>query len=132
MKTLVAIPAYNEELSLGSVLAQLRDHHPLEHVVVIDDGSADSTARVAREGGVRVIRHAVNLGVGAAIGTAFKFAAANGYDRMIQFDADGQHRPEHLDELLSHLGDDVDIVVGSRFADGGRVKTTATRRAVMR
>lgn len=132
MKTLVAIPAYNEELSLGSVLAQLRDHHPLEHVVVVDDGSVDATSRVAREGGVRVIRHAVNLGVGAAIGTAFQYAAANGYDRMIQFDADGQHRPEHLDELLEHLGDDVDIVVGSRFASGGRFKTTVTRRAVMR
>ncbi len=132
MKTLVAIPAYNEELSLGSVLAQLKDHHPLEHVVVVDDGSADATARVASEGGVRVIRHAVNLGVGAAIGTAFQYAAAHGYDRMIQFDADGQHRPEHLDELLSHLGDDVDIVVGSRFAEGGRFKTTVTRRAVMR
>lgn len=132
MKILVAIPAFNEELSLGSVLRQLRDHHPLEHVVVVDDGSADATARVARENGVRVIRHAVNLGVGAAIGTAFQYAAANGYDRVIQFDADGQHRPEHLDELLTHLGDDADIVVGSRFAAGGRFKTTVTRRAVMR
>jgi glycosyltransferase involved in cell wall biosynthesis len=132
LKTLVAIPAYNEELSLGAVLASLKQHHPLEHVVVIDDGSADETSRVARESGVRVIRHAVNLGVGAAVGTAFQFAAANGYVRMIQFDADGQHRPEHLDEMLAHLSDDVDIVVGSRFAAGGRFKTTATRRAVMR
>lgn len=133
MKTLVAIPAFNEELSLGAVLASLQQHHPLEHVVVVDDGSRDATARVARENGVRVIRHAVNLGVGAAIGTAFQYAAAHGYERMVQFDADGQHRPEHIDELFAHLGDsDVDIVVGSRFAGGGRFKTTATRRAVMR
>lgn len=132
MKVLVAIPAYNEELSLGAVLAQLKDHHPLEHVVVVDDGSADDTAAVARAHRVRVIRHAVNLGVGAAIGTAFQYAAANDYDRMIQFDADGQHRPEHLDELLAHLGDDADIVVGSRFAAGGRFKTTVARRLVMR
>jgi glycosyltransferase involved in cell wall biosynthesis len=132
MKTLIAIPAYNEELSLGSVLMSLKEHHPLEHVVVVDDGSADETSRVAREGGVRVIRHAVNLGVGAAIGTAFQFAAAHDYERMVQFDADGQHRPDHLAEMLAHLDEDVDIVVGSRFAAGGRFKTTATRRAVMR
>jgi glycosyltransferase involved in cell wall biosynthesis len=133
VKTLVAIPAYNEELSLGPVLASLKEHHPLEHVIVVDDGSADRTSAVARAAGVRVIRHAVNLGVGAAIGTAFQYASAHAYDHMIQFDADGQHRPEHLDELLAHLADaDVDVVVGSRFADGGRFKTTATRRAVMR
>lgn len=133
MKTLIAIPAFNEELSLGAVLTSLKGHHPLEHVIVVDDGSVDDTSRVARDAGVRVIRHAVNLGVGAAIGTAFQFAAAHGYDRMVQFDADGQHRPEHLDEMLAHLADrDVDIVVGSRFADGGRFKTTVTRRAIMR
>jgi glycosyltransferase involved in cell wall biosynthesis len=131
VKTLVAIPAYNEELSLGSVLTSLKEHHPLEHVVVVDDGSVDATAQIARDAGVRVLRHAINLGVGAAIGTAFKYAAANGYERMIQFDADGQHRPDHLDELMNMLGD-ADIVVGSRFASGGKFKTTVTRRAVMR
>jgi glycosyltransferase involved in cell wall biosynthesis len=131
VRTLVAIPAYNEELSLGSVLASLKEHHPLEHVVVVDDGSFDGTAKVARAAGVRVLRHAINLGVGAAIGTAFKFAAANDYDRMIQLDADGQHRPDHLEELLVRL-DDVDVVVGSRFAEGGTYKTTLSRRSVMR
>jgi glycosyltransferase involved in cell wall biosynthesis len=131
VKTLVAIPAYNEEASLGAVLRELASHHPLEHVVVVDDGSRDDTSRVAREAGVRVIRHAVNLGVGGAIGTAFQFAAANGYQRMIQLDADGQHRPEHLEHLLERLTD-ADVVVGSRFASGGRFRTTVTRRAVMR
>ncbi len=131
VKTLVAIPAFNEEASIGSVLLELSAHHPLEHVVVVDDGSRDATSRVAREAGVRVIRHAVNLGVGAAIGTAYQFAAAHHYDRMIQLDADGQHRPEHLEQLLERLID-ADVVVGSRFAAGGRFKTTLARRTVMR
>lgn len=131
MKMLIAIPAYNEEASLGSVLDELETYHPREHIVVIDDGSTDGTSRVARAAGVRVIRHAVNLGVGAAIGTAYKYAAGHKYDRMIQLDADGQHRPDHLEQLLTGLSD-ADVVVGSRFAAGGRYKTTLARRIVMR
>jgi glycosyltransferase involved in cell wall biosynthesis len=129
--TLIAIPAFNEEASLGAVLADLRLHHPLEHVIVIDDGSRDSTSLVARESGVRVIRHPINLGVGAAMGTAFKFAARNGYEAMVQLDADGQHRPEFLSVLLDQIGT-ADIVIGSRFADGGYFRTTFARRSAMR
>jgi glycosyltransferase involved in cell wall biosynthesis len=129
--TLIAIPAFNEEASLGAVLADLRLHHPLEHVIVIDDGSRDSTSLVARESGVRVIRHPINLGVGAAMGTAFKFAARHGYEAIVQLDADGQHRPEFLSVLLDQIGT-ADIVIGSRFADGGYFRTTFARRSAMR
>ena len=131
IKALVAIPAYNEEASLGAVLADLRNHHALEHVIVIDDGSRDTTATIAREAGVRVIRHPVNLGVGAAMGTAFKYAALHGYEALVQLDADGQHRPEFLGVLLDEVGT-ADIVIGSRFADGGYFRTTRARRTVMR
>lgn len=131
MKTLIAIPAYNEAASLGAVLADLSNHHPLEHVIVIDDGSRDGTSRIAKAVGVRVIRHPINLGVGAAMGTAFKYAARHDYQAMVQLDADGQHRPEFLSVLLAQIGT-ADIVVGSRFADGGYFRTTLARRTAMR
>lgn len=131
MKTLVAIPAFNEQDSIGAVLDQLGTHHPLSQVVVIDDGSRDRTYQVVRERGVRVIHHSVNLGVGAAMGTAFKFAVRNGYDAVVQVDADGQHRPEFLERLLAGVGD-ADIVIGSRFADGGGFQTTGARRGAQR
>lgn len=131
MKTLIAMPAFNEEASIGAVIAGLAGHHPLEHVVVIDDGSRDSTSQIARDAGVRVIRHAVNLGVGAAMGTAFKYALRNGYEALVQLDADGQHRPEFLTDLLAGVGT-ADIVVGSRFAGGGNFQSTWARRNVQR
>ena len=130
-KTLIAIPAYNEEASIGAVLAGLREHHPLEHVIVIDDGSRDATSAIALAAGVRVIRHSINLGVGAAMGTAFKFAARHGYEAMVQLDADGQHRPEFLSVLLERV-DTTDIVVGSRFMNGGKFASTWPRRTVQR
>lgn len=131
MKTLIAIPAFNEEASLGAVISDLAGHHPLDHVIVIDDGSRDATSQVARDAGVRVIRHAVNLGVGAAMGTAFKFAARNHYEAVVQLDADGQHRPEFLEALLAGVGG-ADIIVGSRFAAGGDFRSTWARRNVQR
>lgn len=131
MKTLVAIPAFNEEASISAVLADLAKHHPLQHVIVIDDGSKDATSQIAKESGVRVIRHPINLGVGAAMGTAFAFAAKHGYDALVQVDADGQHRPEFLSVLLDQVGVS-DVVIGSRFAAGGRFKTTVARRGAMR
>lgn len=131
MRVLIAIPAYNEEASIESVIRDLAAHHALEDVIVIDDGSRDSTHLVAKAAGARVIRHSVNLGVGAAIGTAFRYAARNGYDCLVQLDADGQHRPEFLGSLLKNVGN-FDVVVGSRFADGGYFRTTLARRTVMR
>ena len=131
MRVLVAIPALNEEAALGAVLDSLAAVHPLDDVVVVDDGSRDATARIARRAGARVLSHAINLGVGAAMGTAFKYAVRKGYQAVIQFDGDGQHRPEHLAELIAAL-DGADVVVGSRFAAGGTFKSSAARRGVQR
>lgn len=131
MRALVAIPALNEAAVIGDVLASLSKVQPLEDVVVVDDGSRDATARIARESGAHVVSHAINLGVGAAMGTAFKFAVQNGYDTVIQFDGDGQHRPEHISELLAAAAD-ADVVIGSRFAKGGTFKSSAARRGIQR
>lgn len=128
---LVAVPALNEAAALGRVLESLATVQPLRDVVVIDDGSSDDTARIARDAGARVISHAINLGVGAAMGTAFKFAARAGYDAVIQFDGDGQHRPEFIAQLIAAL-DSADLVIGSRYSSGGSYKSSAARRGVQR
>lgn len=131
MKTLIAIPAFNEEASLAMVIRDVSRHHDLVDVLVVDDGSIDRTYTIARSAGARVLRHSINLGVGAAMGTAFQYAARHGYQRLVQLDADGQHRPEFLELLLNDMGD-FDIVIGSRFANGGYFRTTLARRSVMR
>lgn len=133
MKVLVAVPALNEEAVLAQVLASLATAQPMSDVVVIDDGSRDATARIARTAGARVISHAINLGVGAAMGTAFKYAARYGYDAVVQFDGDGQHRPEHIAELVTALdSESADVVIGSRYANAGGYKSSAARRGVQR
>lgn len=131
MRALVAIPALNEAAVIADVLASLSQVQPLKDVVVVDDGSRDNTAQIAREAGANVVSHAINLGVGAAMGTAFKYAVQNGYDAVIQFDGDGQHRPEHIAELIAAAAD-ADVVIGSRFAKGGSFKSSAARRGIQR
>ena len=131
MRVLIAVPALNEAAVIGQVLHSLSATHPLRDVVIVDDGSRDATAQIARDAGAHVVSHAINLGVGAAMGTAFKYAVRNGYDAVIQFDGDGQHRPEHIAELIAGL-EHSDIVIGSRFMDGGTFKSSAARRGVQR
>jgi glycosyltransferase involved in cell wall biosynthesis len=131
MRVLVAVPAFNEEAAIGDSLDALASFHALSDVVVVDDGSADSTATIARARGATVISHAINLGVGAAMGTAFKYAVAHQYDAVVQFDGDGQHRAEHLRDLVSALPN-ADIVIGSRYSEGGQFPASAARRGVQR
>ena len=131
MRVLVAVPALNEAAAIGQVLSSLAAVHPIADVVIVDDGSRDNTASIARAAGAHVVSHAINLGVGAAMGTAFKYAVRNGYDAVIQFDGDGQHRTEHIHELIAAL-DGADIVIGSRFAVAGTYKSSAARRGVQR
>lgn len=113
-KALIAIPAWNEQGSIGSVIAKVREHLPEATVLVVDDGSTDSTARVAQEAGAEVVSLPFNVGVGGAMRTAFLYAQRNGFTALVQVDADGQHDPADLDRLLDGL-DEADIVVGTRF-----------------
>ena len=131
MRLLVAVPALNEAAVIGQVLQTLSTVHPLGDVLIVDDGSRDATAPISRAAGARVVSHAINLGVGAAMGTAFKYAVRNGYDTVVQFDGDGQHRAEHIADLVVALAD-ADIVIGSRYAAGGTFKSSAARRGVQR
>jgi len=127
---LVMIPALNEE---GSVAAVIEDAIVTLHgdVVVIDDGSTDRTAELARAAGATVLRHSFNLGVGGAIQTALRYATAQGYDRVLQLDGDGQHEAGEAKRLLDALDStDADFVVGNRFEGGWPV--TRSRRLAMR
>lgn len=132
-RTLVIIPALDEEESLPHVLAALRTELPELDVVVIDDGSTDATAQVARAGGVAVVSLPYNLGVGGAMRTGFRYALRLDYDRAVQLDADGQHDPTDVVRLLGELDAGADLVVGSRFATGdGHYVVGRTRRTAMR
>ena len=121
MRTLIIIPALNEEESLPRVLDELRVQLPDFDVLVVDDGSRDDTAVVARKHGVTVLSLPFNLGVGGALQTGFRYAVHNDYDRAIQFDADGQHDPTEVEKLIRGLDDGADLMIGSRFAVGGAV-----------
>lgn len=115
---LVIVPAYNEEASLPRVLAELpRTLGGLAvFVVVIDDGSRDRTAAVAREHGARTISMPFNVGIGAAVQTGFKYARAHGHTLAIQFDGDGQHQADQIEALIRPVLDgSLDVVIGSRF-----------------
>jgi glycosyltransferase involved in cell wall biosynthesis len=128
MKTVVIIPALNEELSIGGVIDDIRDHLPDADIVVIDDGSRDSTAEVVRGKGVPVLSLPFNLGIGAAMQTGFKYAELNGYDVAVQFDGDGQHRGDQFQVILKPLLDgNADITVGSRFINKGVYEAEMTR-----
>ena len=114
-KTLVIVPAWNEEGSIGATIAELRAAHPEVDVLVVDDGSGDSTAAIAEGAGALVARLPYNLGVGGAMRAGYRYALRHGYAAAVQLDADGQHDPAYLPALLSGL-DHADIVVGARFA----------------
>ena len=112
--TLIAIPAWNEEASIADVIKKVREHRPDVDILVVDDGSQDLTATLARQVGATVVSLPFNVGVGGAMRTAFLYAQRHGYRALAQVDADGQHDPGDLDRILEGL-DSADIVVGTRF-----------------
>jgi hypothetical protein len=130
---LVIVPALNEEASLPVTLEAVRRLAPWTDLLVVDDGSRDATAEVARRFGVPVLRHAVNLGVGAALQTGFHYAVARGYAIGVQLDADGQHDPRDLEALVAPVRDGrCDVAIGSRYLRPTAYRTPFFRRLGMR
>ncbi len=131
-RVLVVIPALNEEESLPRILGEVRTVAPGYDLLVIDDGSRDRTADVARAHGVAVVSHPFNLGVGAALQTGFRWAVARGYDIVVQLDADGQHDPLFLDALCAPVIDgSCDLAIGSRYVESSGYHTPLFRRLGM-
>jgi polyprenyl-phospho-N-acetylgalactosaminyl synthase len=127
----VVVPAFNEEARVAAVVSGLRAE--FGRVVVVDDGSSDRTAEVARAAGAHVVRHPGNLGQGAALQTGFAYALTDpAMHYVITFDSDGQHRVvDALAMLATAREADVDVVLGSRFLTPG-AEVPAARRAVLR
>ena len=130
-RTLVAIPAWNEEGSIAGVIRKVQDHRPDADILVVSDGSTDTTADVARAAGAAVVVLPFNVGVGGAMRTAFLYAARHSYTAMVQVDADGQHEPAELNALLEGLSE-ADIVVGTRFHPGSTYHVRGPRRWAMK
>jgi len=129
-KTLVAIPAWNEQESIADVIAKVGEHRPDADILVVNDGSSDATAEVARAAGATVVSLPFNVGVGGAMRTAFLYAQRGGYQAMVQVDADGQHDPADLDRVLNGLAD-ADVVVGTRFHPDSTYDIGGPRRWAM-
>lgn len=127
MRVLVAIPAYNEAATVADVVQEVRAHRPDDMIMVVDDGSGDDTAQRAAEQCATVVRLPFNTGVGAAMRTAFLYASRNGFDAVVQVDADGQHDPAGIKALLDGL-QDAAVVVGAR---GNSLPARGPRRWAM-
>jgi glycosyltransferase involved in cell wall biosynthesis len=132
MKTLIIIPAYNEAQSLGRLLRELKTEGPWD-LLVVNDGSTDDTEDVIRGSGVSWISLPINLGIGGAVQTGFRYARENSYEIAVQVDGDGQHDPRQINILIRPiLQDQADAVIGSRFIQKTDFRSILHRRMGIR
>jgi len=131
LKTLAVIPAYNEEDRVADIVRGAAKH--VDVVVVVDDGSTDSTSSKAREAGAMILTLPVNIGYGGALQAGYRYAQSNGFDALVQLDADGQHAPEDIPALLEPIMEGrCDLALGSRFLNPDSWHATFFKRAGMR
>ncbi|GAB3585230.1 glycosyltransferase family 2 protein [Leifsonia lichenia] len=129
-QTLIVMPAFNEEASVADVVTEVYAKLPGVTCLVVDDGSTDETARIAKEAGALVASMPFNMGVGGAMRLGFQFARDNDFSVAVQIDADGQHDPGNVPSLLAALGD-ADLVIGARFSGQGDYEVRGPRRWAM-
>lgn len=123
MKVLLIIPAYNEEDNIIKVVEHVKTELPEYDYVIINDGSTDHTSRRCHRNHFEIVDLPVNLGLAGAFQTGLRYAYENDYDYAIQFDADGQHRPEYIKNILDKMQEGYDIVIGSRFVTQKKPKS---------
>ncbi|MDK3254902.1 polyprenol monophosphomannose synthase [Blastococcus capsensis] len=134
-RVLVVIPTYNEVDNLAEVLERLHASNPDAHALVVDDGSPDGTGALAdtlaaHDPRIHVLHRTAKAGLGRAYVAGFRWARERGYDVLVEMDADGSHPPEQLPRLLAALAD-ADLVLGSRYVDGGRVEDWPLHRLLL-
>lgn len=136
-RVLVAIPTYNEKLTIETAVAGVRSAVPTAHVLVVDDGSPDGTGAIAdalaiADDHVHVMHRTQKQGLGAAYLAAFDWAFGQGYDAVVEMDADGSHLPEQLPDLLAAMADPgIAVVLGSRWVPGGRIVNWPWHRVLL-
>lgn len=129
MKTLVIIPAYNEEKSIEYVISKLKKDYPRADYLVINDCSKDDTELVLNRINARYISFPLNLGIGGGVQAGYKYALKNGYDIAIQIDGDGQHDTAYLDKVIQPIEKgEADIIIGSRFINNEGFQSSGIRR----
>lgn len=128
MKTLIIIPAYNEEECIKQTVSNLLETAPNVDYVIINDCSKDRTLEICNENNFNVISLPVNLGIGGAVQTGYKYAKERGYDIAIQMDADGQHNPIYITKLVEEIEKGKDLVIASRFLEKEGFQSTFLRR----
>ncbi len=129
MKKLIIIPAYNESANIKDTVENIITTVPDFDYVVINDHSKDNTLEILRENHFNYVNLPVNLGIGGAVQTGYKYALANGYDAAVQVDADGQHDVSYLEHLVTKMEkEQADMVIGSRFITNEGFQSTFMRR----
>lgn len=129
MKSLVIIPAYNEEKSIEKTVADIEKNAPEFDYVIVNDCSKDATLEICRQKGMHVLNLPVNLGIGGAVQTGYLYAYKNHYDFAIQFDGDGQHDAKYLHEMRDYmLEHQDDMLIGSRFIEKEGFQSSSLRR----
>jgi glycosyltransferase involved in cell wall biosynthesis len=129
IRILAIVPAFNEEQSILTVVSEIRNADSRIDVLVVNDKSTDSTESVLLENGINHLSLPLNLGIGGAVQSGFKFAKKYDYDYAIQIDGDGQHPAEQIDLLLNPIvNDQADFVVGSRYINGDQIVSSIARR----
>jgi len=127
---LVVVPAFNEEAVLARTINALLQEVPIDQILVVNDGSEDKTSQIVIDLGINQLELPFNLGVGAAMRAGFQYAKENGFQKVIQFDADLQHQPKYIKEIVLKLNE-LDVVVGSRFAEKSDYKVSFVRSLAM-
>ncbi len=128
-KVLIIIPTYNEEENIEKVVDNIVQNYSQYDYVVINDGSSDATKRICRERGYNVINLVINLGIGGAVQTGYRYARENDYDYAVQIDGDGHHDISFLEEMLCQMDKEkLDVVIGSRFVEREGFQSSYMRR----
>lgn len=133
MKCLIIIPAYNEAGNIEKVVNNLIENYSQYDYIIINDGSTDNTKEICEEQGYQILNLSINMGIGGAVQTGYRYARDNGYDAAVQIDGDGQHDVAFLEGMLKLLGDgQADAVVGSRFVEKEGFQSSQLRRVGIR